>query len=148
MTSFRAGRRLGLTLLASLPALRCATIYSRGLVEDGAGAPVGGADVRLLRAGGETVASAVTDDHGCFFLQRTAPRGERRFTLEIGAASYRPARLDVPLQPPVLLATLVADSSSGESRIRSTTAAERSGKWEPRCIPLFPGGGAQSLGPN
>ena len=148
MTSFRAGRRLGLTLLASLPALRCATIYSRGLVEDGAGTPVGGARVRLLRAGGETVASAVTAARGCFFLQRTAPRGERRFTLEIGAASYRPARLDVPLQPPVLLANLVADSSSGESRIRSTTAAERSGKWEPRCIPLFPGGGAQSLGPN
>lgn len=148
MTRSRAGRRLALTLLAALPALRCATVSSRGLVEDGAGTPVGGARVRLLRAGGETVASAVTDAHGCFFLQRTAPRGEKRFTLEIGAPSYRPARLDVPLQPPVLLATLAPDSSSGESRIRATTASERSEKWEPRCIPLFAGGGAQSLGPN
>jgi hypothetical protein len=147
MTRSRAGRRLALTLLA-VPALRCATVYSRGLVEDGVGAPVGGAHVRLLGAGGETVASTLTDAHGCFFLQRTAPRGEKRFTLEIGAQNTRAARLDVPRQPPILLATLVPASSDGEGRIRSMTASERSDRWERQCIPLFAGGGAQSLGPN
>jgi hypothetical protein len=143
----RSGGRLALALVV-LPALRCATIYSRGIVEDGARAPVGGASVRLLGPGGGTVASAITDAHGCFFLQQTAPRGEKRFILEIGADRYKAARLDVPLQPPILLATLAPDSSDGESRIRSMTASERSDEWERQCIPLFPGGGAQSLGPN
>ncbi|HYX19519.1 MAG TPA: carboxypeptidase-like regulatory domain-containing protein [Thermoanaerobaculia bacterium] len=143
----RCGGRLALALCV-LPALRCATVYSRGIVRDGAGAPVGGAMVRLLGSGGGTVASTLTDAHGCFFLQRTAPRGEKRFTLEIGADRYKAARLDVPLQPPILLAILVPDSSDGESRIRTTTASERSDVWERQCIPLFAGGGAQSLGPN
>ena len=147
MTRSRAGRRLALALLA-LPVLRCATVYSRGVVEDAGGAPVPLASVRLVGAGDRTVATTVTDANGCFFLQKTAPKDEKRFTLEIVAAGYRSARLDVPLQPPILLATLAASSSPEESRIRSTTAAERSERWEPRCIPFFPGGGAQELAPH
>lgn len=146
MTRSRAGRRLALTLLA-LPALRCATVYSRGYVEDGAGAPVPAANVRLLAADGRVVAADRTDANGCFFLQRGAPKNERRFTLEIGAEGFKAARLEVRLEPPVLRVVLAPASSSDESGIRAATAAERSDRWSPRCIPLYPGGGAQQLSP-
>ena len=131
-----------------LPALGCATAYSRGLVQDSAGAAVPGATVRLVGAAHETVAAARTDANGCFFLQQTAPKGEKRLTLEIDAEGFAAARLEVALQPPVFLVTLVPASSGAQSRIRPTTADERSGKWETQCIPLFAGGGAQSLGPD
>lgn len=135
-------------ILVALPAFRCATIYSRGLVEDAAGAPVPGASVRMIGAGGGTVAAAITDAHGCFFLQRAARGDERRFTLEIAAPGFKTARLDVPREPPILLAALAPDSSAEDGGIRATTTSERAEKWEPRCIPLFPGGGAQELSPH
>jgi hypothetical protein len=140
-------RQAPLLLLLALSPLGCGTVYTRGLVEDAAGAPLGGASVRLSRADGEAVAAASTDAHGCFFLQRSAPKGQRRFRLEIGAPGFKAARREVPLQPPVLLATLVDDSAPGESGIRETTATERAEKWDPRCIPLYAGGGAQELSP-
>ena len=136
-----------LLLFLALSSLRCGTLYTRGLVEDAAGAPLGGASVRLSATTGEAVAVASTDGHGCFFLQRSAPKGERRFQLEIAAPGFKAARLEVPLEPPILLATLAPDSSAAESRIRATTSAERAEKWDPRCIPLYPGGGAQELSP-
>jgi hypothetical protein len=136
---------LALTLL---PALGCATAHSRGVVEDTAGAAIPGAPVRLVGAADRTVAATRTDAHGCFFLQRRAPKGEKRFTLEIGAEGYEPARRDVALQPPIFLVTLVPASSGAASRIRPATAEERSEKWEKQCIPLFAGGGAQELSPN
>jgi hypothetical protein len=137
-----------LLLVLVLSSVRCGTVDTRGLVEDAAGAPLGGASVRLSGADGEAVAAASTDAHGCFFLQRSAPKGEHRLRLEIAAPGFKPARRDVPLQPPVLLATLVDDSAPGESRIRETTASERAERWDPRCVPLYAGGGAQSLAPN
>ena len=143
------GRRAApVVVFAFLPALGCATAYTRGIVEDPGGGAVAGANVRLGGAGERPVETSLTDAHGCFLLQRTAPKGERRFTLEIGAEGYKSARLEVALQPPILLVTLAPDSSYGESRIRPTTSAERSEKWEPECIPLFAGGGAQQLAPN
>jgi Carboxypeptidase regulatory-like domain len=143
-------RRLVLAASPVLAAMAvgCATIYSRGIVEVGAGDPVPGAEVRLATSTGQAVAAARTDANGCFFLQKTAPKNERRFILEIGAEGYKSAHLEVGLQPPILLVTLVPPSTEGESRVRATTAAERSEKWEPRCIPLFAGGGAQQLAPH
>ena len=141
-------RAAPIVALAFLPALGCATAYTRGIVEDAGGAAVPGASVRLVGAGDRPVDTSLTDAHGCFFLQRTAPKGERRFTLEIGAEGYKSARLEVVLQPPILLATLATASSDGQSRIRPTTAGQRSEKWEPACIPLIAGGGAQQLAPN
>ena len=142
-------RRVSLAgALLGLPAFGCATIYTRGLVEDAAGAPLGGASVRLSATTGEAVAAAATDGHGCFFLQRSAPKGQRRFTLEIAAPGFKAARLEVPLEPPILVGTLAPDPSAAESGIRPTTSAERAQKWEPRCIPLYPGGGAQQLSPH
>ena len=135
-------------LLVVFPVIGCATAYTRGLVEDSSGAAVPGASARLVGAGAQIVAAERTDAHGCFFLQRTAPKGERQFTLEIAAEGYKPVRLEVPLQPPIFLVTLALASSGEESGIRPTTAAERRDQWEPQCIPLFAGGGAQSLGPN
>ncbi len=140
-------RRLCLLLLLALTALRCATVYTRGLVEDGAGAPLPGASVHLTGEGGVTVAAAATDGHGCFFLQRSAPKGERRFMLEVAAPGFKAARLEVPLEPPVLLVTLAPDSSAADSGIRATTSTERAEKWEPRCTPLLPPG-AQELSPS
>ena len=149
--SGRAGmRRLVLTaspVLAAV-AMGCATIYSRGIVEGAAGDPVPGAEIRLATSGGRTVTATRTDANGCFFIQKTAPKHERRFTLEVGADGYRLARTEIGLTPPILLVTLVPASAEGESRLRETTAAERSEKWEPRCIPLFAGGGAQQLAPD
>ena len=112
------------------------------------GAGVAGASVRLVGSGDKTIATELTDTHGCFFLQRTAPKGERHFTLEIGAEGFKPLRLEVALQPPIFLVTLVPTSSDGESQARETTAAERRDQWEPQCIPLFAGGGAQQLSPH
>jgi hypothetical protein len=140
-------RELSRALLL-LTALGCATAYTRGIVEGPAGAAVPGATVRLVGAGDRTIAAEITDAHGCFFIQRTAPKGEQRFTLEITAEGYKAARLDVPLQPPIFLARLAPSSSRDESGIRATTAAERRDRWEPECIPLFAGGGAQQLSPH
>ncbi len=146
----KPSRARGRLLLAALilSALRCATAYTRGIVEDPGGAAVPGAAVRLVGADDRLVAADATDAHGCFFIQRTAPKGEKRFTLEITAPGYKAVRRDVPLQPPIFLATLVPSPSPGESAIRPTTAAERRDLWEPRCIPLFAGGGAQQLSPH
>jgi len=130
----------------ALPALRCATVYSRGYVEDG-GAPVPAANVRLVDARGQTVAADRTDANGCFFLQRGAPKGDRRFTLEIGADGFKTAHLEVPLQPPIFRVVLAPATSPDESRIQETTPAERLDTWSPRCIQLYPGGGAQQLSP-
>ena len=134
-----------LLALLALSTLRCATVYSRGYVEDG-GAPVPAANVRLLGADGQIVAADRTDANGCFFLQRGAPKGDRRFTLEIGADGFKTARLEVPLQPPIFRVVLAPTSSPDDSRIQETTPAERSHTWSPRCIPVFPGG-AQQLSP-
>jgi hypothetical protein len=137
-----------LLALLAFSSLRCATVYSRGYVEDGGGSPVPAANVRLVGADGQTIAADRTDANGCFFLQRGAPKNESHFTLQIGAEGFKAARLEVPLQPPIVRVVLAPASSPDESRIRETTAAERSDTWSPRCIPLFAGGGAQSLGPN
>ena len=129
-------------------AVGCSTIYSRGLVEDLRGDPVAGADVRLLYAENASQVSARrADANGCFFFNLRAPRDRRHFTLEIGAAALKPARLDVPLQPPVLIATLAAASEEASSAIRPASLRERSEKWEPRCIPVYPPG-AQQLAPS
>jgi hypothetical protein len=146
MSGRRADRRFPLAVLA-VATLRCATIYSRGYVEDAAGAAIPAASVRLLDSDGRVVAADRTDANGCFFLQRGAPAKQRRFTLEIGAEGFKAAHLDVPLEPPILHVVLAPGSSAGESAIRATTPAERSDDWSPRCIPLYPGGGAQQLSP-
>jgi len=145
MSAWRAGR-LSLPL-AVLSALGCGTIYSRGYVEDAAGAAVPAANVRLLGADGGIVAADRTDGNGCFFLQRGAPGNQSRFTLEITVEGFKAAHLEVPLQPPIFRVVLAPVSSPDESGIRATTAAERSDEWSPRCIPLYPGGGAQQLSP-
>lgn len=143
-----AGRKPVVVMLSAAAALITGcSIWSRGLVSANGG-PVGGADVRVLEAeNGALVGATRTDSNGCFFLSLKAPRGQRHFTLEIGASGFKPARLNFELETPVLLATLTADSSERPSEIRPATASERSDQWTPQCVPPMPPG-AEQLSPH
>jgi hypothetical protein len=129
-------------------AAACTGIWSRGIVEDSGTRAIGGAVVRVLDAQAERVISTDrTDVNGCFFFSLRPPKGEHRFTLEVSAPGYRTLRHEFALETPILVATLAADSESGESEIRAATPAERTDRWGPQCVPPMPPG-AQSLSPN
>jgi len=126
----------------------CAGIWSRGIVEDSGTRAIGGAEVRVLDAQAERVLSTDrTDVNGCFFFSLKAPKGERRFTLEVSVQGYRTVRHDFELETPILIATLASDAETGVSEVRPATPAERTDRWGRECVPQLPPG-AQSLGPN
>lgn len=147
----RRRRRLRLLLpLAAAVALSpgCAAIFTRGQVEDAGGGPVGGADVRILdEAGSAMLARDRTDSHGCFFFSLRAPKGQQRFTIEVDAAGFRPARRDFARDTDLLIAVLAPAAAAGESQVRVATSSERLDRWVPNCVPPMPPG-AESLGPN
>lgn len=145
----RGGFRRFLPLVAAVAlAPACATIFTRGQVEDASGDPVGGADVRILdEAGSALLARDRTDSHGCFFFSLRAPKGQPRFTIEVDAAGFRPARRDFARETDLLIAVLAPTAAAGESQVRVATSSERLDRWVPNCVPPMPPG-AESLGPD
>ncbi len=140
-------------LVVALPAVwltaGCASIWTRGIVQDEQGGLVATASVRVVSvAGSNPVAMASTDMFGCFLVSHFAPRGERRFRLEVTAPGYELATFDLDLQAPVpiLVATLARSAFGSQSAIHPATDSERKDRWEAFCDPLLPPG-SQTLAP-
>ena len=135
------------TIVAASLTSGCASIWSRGLVQDDQGQVLPAASVRVSSvANAGTVFAAGTDMFGCFLVSKSPPKGERHFRLEITASGYQPATFDFDLETPILIATLARTGSGSQSGIHPATEAEREDRWEAYCNPKFPPG-AQTLGP-
>lgn len=144
----RGALRIASGLLAAAACGGCSSIFTRGLVDDGHGNPVGGAVVRAYDETGRTLLSIDrTDSHGCFLVRGRAPTGQKRFTLDIEAPGFRTAHLDFALSDDLLIAALAPSSSPDESRIHVATSPERTDRWIPDCAPPMTMG-SQQLAPN
>jgi hypothetical protein len=137
-------RRSAVVVLASslvlLPA--CATVFTRGILRDAAGEPVGGASVRVTSvASGKLVAQGVTNTSGCFNLHQFPPDSGREFRLDITRAGYKPVSYTFDLsQSPVLLGTLAPDASKKQSMLVLLTHGQIFGTWQLECDPPNPAG--------
>ena len=120
----------------------CATVFTRGVVRDPAGQPIGNASVRVTSVeSGKLVMATVTDAAGCFNLHEFPPeRGSRHFRLDISVAGSKPVSLLFNLQTPVLEGTLATESSAGESRLTPLTNEQAYARWELICAPPSPVG--------
>lgn len=150
MDVFRKHRRNPLVLFATAVVLGagCSSIFTRGLVDDGHGNPVGGAEIRVLDETGTAVlALDRTDSHGCFLVSVRAPKGQQRYTLDVEAAGFKPARQEFDLRVDLLVAGLAPPSSPEPSRIRVATSSERADRWIPNCAPPLTMG-SDALTPN
>ncbi|HWZ86649.1 MAG TPA: carboxypeptidase-like regulatory domain-containing protein, partial [Thermoanaerobaculia bacterium] len=122
----------------------CATVWSRGVVQDAGGASIQSASIRVVQAGSSKPAAVIpVDRNGCFMVGPFVAHGEHRFELEVSAPGYKPATFEFDLQTPVLFGTLVPASAGESSEIRPATATEREGTWAPLCIPPMPPGASQ-----
>jgi len=146
--SRRGAMRGAFLLAAAAVCAGCSSIFTRGLVDDGHGQPVGGATVRVFDETGATQLSLdVTNANGCFLISVRAPKGQRRYVLEIQASGFRVARQDFALRDDVLMGALAPSSSAEQSRIHVATSAERSDRWLPNCAPPLTMG-SDALTPN
>jgi len=126
----------------------CSSIFTRGLISDDHGNPVGGATVRVFdETGVRQISFDVTNANGCFLISARAPKGQKRYTLDVEAPGFQPARQDFSLGDDVLIGNLAASSSPDPSRIHVATSSERSDRWIPNCAPP-PTMGSDSLTPN
>jgi hypothetical protein len=139
-------RAVGAILAASALGSGCASIWSRGIVQDEQGRVVSHASVRVVGADSETVAAASTDEFGCFLIGRLPPKGQRRFRLEIFAEGREPASFDFDLETPILIATLAKSGEAAHSAIHAASPTERTDRWEAYCDPPLPPG-SQELAP-
>ena len=122
----------------------CATVWSRGIVQNGGGESIQTATVQVLEGGdAKPVATISVDRNGCFMVGPFVAKGEHRFTLEISAPGFKPSTYDFELQTPILVATLVPTSSEAPSEIRPADASERENTWMPLCVPPTPQGASQ-----
>jgi hypothetical protein len=137
-------RRLSAGLLAASLALLqgCATVFIRGILQDAAGEPIGGASIRLTSvASGKLVAEGVTNTSGCFNLHQFPPDEGRQFRLDITRAGYKAASYMFELsQNPVLQGTLAPDPSEKESVLVRLTRGQTYGTWQLVCDPPNPTG--------
>ena len=136
-------RRPAVMLLASSLALlpACATVYTRGILRDAAGEPLGAASVRVTSVdSGKLVAEALTDTSGCFNLHRFPPDEGRRFRLDVDLRGYKPVSLTFGLHDVVVEGRLAAESSGQESVLVPLTNGQIYGRWEATCAPPYPVG--------
>lgn len=125
--------------LALLPA--CATVYTRGILRDAAGEPVGNVWVRVTSVpSGKLVAEAVTDTSGCFTLHRFPPDEGRQFRIDVSLGGYKPASFMFGRYDAVVEGTLAAESSGKESVLVPLTHGQIYGRWEATCAPPYPVG--------
>jgi hypothetical protein len=135
-------------LAAAAVCAGCSSVFTRGLVDDGHGRPVGGATVRVYDETGVTQLSFdVTNANGCFLISTRALKGQRRYTLDIEASGFRPARQDFELGVDLVMANLASSSSPEQSRIHVATSSERADRWIPNCAPPLTMG-SDALTPN
>jgi hypothetical protein len=119
----------------------CATVFSRGVVRDANGTPLGNVSIRITSTQtGALVTSGFTDAGGCFSMFKTAPRGEKRFLLDASASGFKPTTFALDLQTPILLGTLAAVSSEKASGFRKLRSEEAYTEWEMTCVPPSPTG--------
>ena len=135
-------RHAAALLVASLGLLpACATVYTRGILRDAAGEPVGGVWVRVTSVpSGQLVAEAVTDTSGCFNLHRFPPDEGRRFRIDVSLGGYKPASFTFDLHDVVVEGTLASESSKKESVLVRLTHGQIYGRWEATCAPPYPPG--------
>jgi len=134
----RAVLFLGVSL-ALLPA--CATVYTRGILLDSAGRPLGNASVRVTAVeSGKLVAEVRSDTSGCFNLHQFPPDSGRRFRLDVSLAGYKPVSFDFGLKSVVVEGTLATASSGKESAFVELTNGQIYGRWEATCAPPYPTG--------
>jgi hypothetical protein len=139
-------RFMALLLSTSLSA-GCATVMARGVVRGADGRPVPDATIRVRASGErEPFLAAKSEADGCFNARELAPRGARRFTIELSAPGRKPISLETGTTSPILLVLLEPDSVDEASAVRPMTAAERSALWEPVCAAAIPRA-ASSLAP-
>ena len=137
-----------LLVIATAASAACSSVYTRGLVDDGHGRPVGGAVVRAYDETGATQLSLdVTNANGCFLMSARAPKGTKRYTLDIQSSGFRTARQDFALSDDVLIVELAPESEPGSSRMRVATPSERIDRWIPNCAPPNTMG-SDALAPN
>jgi len=137
-------RRLAIALLAGIQVLfpACATVFTRGILQDAAGEPIGGASVRVVSvASGKLVVEAVSDTSGCFNLHQFPPDSGRQFRLDIARAGYKPASYTFDMaQSPVLQGTLAPDAAEKQSVLVLLTRGQVYGTWQLVCAPPNPTG--------
>ena len=122
-------------------------MFTRGLIDDGRGNPVVGAHVRVLDDTGAPLAFTFTNVNGCFLISARAPKGAKRYTIDIAATGFKPVRQDFDLGADVLIGALAPSSTPEESRLHVATSSERSDRWIPICAPPATMG-SDSLTPN
>ena len=148
MESHRRASGMALLVAAAAAAFAgCSTIFTRGLNDDGRGNPVGGAQVRVLDDQGAPLALDITNAYGCFLISVRAPKGAKRYTLDVAASGFKPVRQDFALSADVLIVAIAPESSPDQSRIHVASSKERADRWIPNCAPPATMG-SDSLTPN
>ena len=123
-------------------------VAARGVVRDTAGAGIANANVRISSvATDEALAVLQTTRNGCFHFSDVAPRHEKRFTLDVSAPGYKPARLEFGTHSVVLLVLLAPEDSGQASQLQPMSYVQNAGIYEPLCV-TFISHAASSLGPN
>jgi hypothetical protein len=139
--------KIGWMIAAAVALTGCATVWSRGIVQDARGESLPNAMARVVdKKGDNPVATTLTNFNGCFMLGPFVAPQSRDFELEIGAPGYKTATFAFDLQTPILFVRLLPDSSEAASDIHPATYSERTGKYEPLCVPPLPPG-AEQLSP-
>jgi hypothetical protein len=127
--------RTAFLIVAAAVCAGCSQVFTRGLIDDGHGNPVGGAQVRVLDATGAPLALDLTNSYGCFLISARAPKGAKRYTIDVVAPGFKPVRQDFPLAADVLIGALASSSAPDESRLHVASPSERSDRWIPNCAP-------------
>lgn len=140
--------RRSIRVLPVLLLVGCSSVSARGRILDPGGRPIENA-VAAVRAGdsGPALESASSDQNGCFdvFIV-SAPPGQQRFTLEIGAPGRKAVTLEFERsEREPLLVTLTVASDAGPGSVRVATPDEKSSAYDLYCIPVAVQG-ATSLG--
>lgn len=131
----RASRKVVLVLAAAAACAGCSSVFTRGLIDDGRGNPVVAARVRVLDDTGAPLALSSTNASGCFLISARAPKGAKRYTIDVAASGFKPVRQDFDLGADVLIGSLAPTTEPQLSRIHVATPTERSDRWIPTCAP-------------
>ena len=115
----------------------CASVSAHGVIRASNGDPVSDASLTLTAPEtGRFTARASSDLRGCLRVSEPVSTGNRSYVLHISAPGYKTLVLTVRMdEAPLLLVTLVGDTSPGESASRSIDAGERYARYDDACAP-------------
>ena len=111
---------------------------AHGIIKAPDGTPVTDASLTLTEPEtGKLAARSSTDLRGCFSVYEPVRPGDRPYVLNIAAPGRRSLVLTVRMhEKPLLLVTLAAEKSPGESASRPITPEERNVLYDIPCAPI------------